>query len=170
MFYLDNKSGSKTMPMPQDKVSDEPLWFVEDKDAPSYPGADWFNIVTLELINILKLGGVSPDKFKFNQIALVLAELMAAQSRIVASINEGLAKTADGEYFSVPQGWRAKTHLFTTETMMALQMLCQRWQERLRYRSCAMRFMISVLQSKSSNLCSLGSKPSLLPIVTAKQH
>ncbi|BEM86486.1 hypothetical protein OHY99_15930 [Serratia marcescens] len=104
MFYLDNKSGSKTMPMPQDKVSDEPLWFVEDKDAPSYPGADWFNIVTLELINILKLGGVSPDKFKFNQIALVLAELMAAQSRIVASINEGLAKTADGEYFSVPQG------------------------------------------------------------------
>ncbi len=57
MYYLDNKSGVVIMPPPQDTQSDTPLWFSEDKDAPSYPGADWFNIVTLELINILKLGG-----------------------------------------------------------------------------------------------------------------
>ncbi|VFS20626.1 Uncharacterised protein [Serratia liquefaciens] len=38
MYYLDNKSGVVIMPPPQDTQSDTPLWFSEDKDAPSYPG------------------------------------------------------------------------------------------------------------------------------------
>lgn len=104
MFYLDNKSGSKTMPVPQEKMSDEPLWFVETKDAPSYPGADWFNIVTLELLNILKLGGVSPDKLQFNQISTVIAQLLSANAVVVGSEAEGIDKTSNGQYFCVPQG------------------------------------------------------------------
>ncbi|HFV9293471.1 TPA: hypothetical protein ACIAIE_003315 [Serratia fonticola] len=104
MFYLDNKSGVKIMPTPQDSVSDVPLWFTEEKDKASYPGADWFNIVTLELLNVLKLGGITPDKFKFNQISLVLSELIAAQSRISDSIEEGIENTTNGQFFSVPQG------------------------------------------------------------------
>jgi lysophospholipase L1-like esterase len=104
MYYLDNKSGVVIMPPPQDTQSDTPLWFSEDKDAPSYPGADWFNIVTLELINILKLGGVSPDKFKFNQLASVIGQLLSASSLMVNSELEGLDKTTNGMFFCVPQG------------------------------------------------------------------
>ncbi len=104
MFYLDNKSGVQVMPKPKDSISDVPLWFTEEKDNASYPGADWFNIVTLELLNVLKLGGITPDKFKFNQLALVLSELMGAQSRIANSKEEGISSTTNGQFFSVPQG------------------------------------------------------------------
>lgn len=106
MYHLDNPSGVPVMPKVQDVKSETPLYFTEEKDRATYPGADWFNIVTAELLNILKLGNVAPDKFSFNQIATVLAELindrLAAQSQIVDSTEEGLQKTVDGQYFSVP--------------------------------------------------------------------
>ncbi|CAI2439770.1 sialate O-acetylesterase [Serratia ficaria] len=107
MYHIDNPSGVPVMPKVQDVKSPTPLYFTEEKDQATYPGADWFNIVTAELLNILKLGNVAPDKFRFNQIATVLAELindrLAAQSQIFDSEEEGLQKTADGQYFSVPQ-------------------------------------------------------------------
>ncbi|CAI2037520.1 hypothetical protein ACUNDX_02320 [Serratia sp. IR-2025] len=107
MYHIDNPSGVPVMPKVQDVKSPTPLYFTEEKDQATYPGADWFNIVTAELLNILKLGNVAPDKFRFNQIATVLAELindrLAAQSQIFDSEEEGLQKTSDGQYFSVPQ-------------------------------------------------------------------
>lgn len=107
MYHLDNPSGVSVMPKVQEVKSETPLYFTEQKDQATYPGADWFNIITAELLNILKLGSVAPDKFKFNQIATVLAELindrLAAQSQVFDSKEEGLQRTVDGQYFSVPQ-------------------------------------------------------------------
>ncbi|HAT3671811.1 TPA: hypothetical protein I8569_003573 [Klebsiella oxytoca] len=104
MFHVDNKSAARAMPPVQDVFSAEMLYFTEEKDQASWPGADWFNIVTLELLNILKLAGVTPEKQRFNQIASALSELMAAQSRIFDNEPEGLLNTSNGQYFGVPQG------------------------------------------------------------------
>ncbi|MFV9177471.1 GDSL-type esterase/lipase family protein [Serratia marcescens] len=109
MFYLDNNSGVPVMPKPQENYSDEPLWFTEDKAKPSYPGADWFNAVTMELLNILKLAGISPDKFKFNQLSTAISQLLSAMSVVVESEEEGLSKTSTGQYFAVPQGLESKS-------------------------------------------------------------
>lgn len=108
MFHIDNPSGVEQMPKVRDVESTTIRYFTEEKDQASYPGADWFNIVMLELLNILKLSNVAPDKFKYNQIATVIVTLinerLAAQSSVFETVDEGLNKTASGQYFSVPQG------------------------------------------------------------------
>lgn len=108
MYHIDNKSGVPEMPKVKDVLSDTPLFFTEEKDKASWPGADWFNIVMLELLNVLKLKNVAPDKFKFNQLATVIVSLinerLAAQSRVFSNVDEALNNTSNGDYFSVPQG------------------------------------------------------------------
>ncbi|WP_188239963.1 hypothetical protein [Serratia marcescens] len=108
MFHIDNPSGVEVMPKVSDVESTSIRYFTEEKDKASYPGADWFNIVMLELLNILKLSNVAPDKFKYNQIATVIVSLinerLSAQSSVFDTVEEGLSKTENGQYFSVPQG------------------------------------------------------------------
>lgn len=108
MYHIDNPSGVEEMPKVRDVESEQIRYFTEEKDKASYPGADWFNIVMLELLNILKLTNVAPDKFKFNQLATVIVTLinerLAAQSSVFESEPEGLNNTVNGQYFSVPQG------------------------------------------------------------------
>ncbi len=108
MFHIDNPSGVEVMPKVSDVESTSIRYFTEEKDKASYPGADWFNIVMLELLNILKLSNVAPDKFKYNQIATVIVSLinerLSAQSSVFDTVEEGLSKTDNGQYFSVPQG------------------------------------------------------------------
>lgn len=70
MFHIDNNSGVTVMPPVKSKFSDTPLFFTEGGNGvpPSWPGADWFNIVQSELLNILNEGGVVPDKKTSTQI------------------------------------------------------------------------------------------------------
>ncbi|WP_193569188.1 hypothetical protein [Serratia fonticola] len=74
MFHLDNTSAVPEMPEPKDPQSNTTRWFGESQQQGgiSWPGADWFNIVQAELLAILELNDVSPDKAKFNQIAEVI--------------------------------------------------------------------------------------------------
>lgn len=91
MYFLDNGSGVSTMPPIGTVSSTTPLWFTESP--PSYPGADWFNIVQMELLNVLKSCGIEPDKTKLNQ----LAEAFSAQGQNFVSF------TSAGVYeFVVP--------------------------------------------------------------------
>ena len=71
MFHLDNTSGVPEMPEPKEAQSSTPRWFGESvqQGGISWPGADWFNIVQAELLELMKLGEDAPDKLKFNQIA-----------------------------------------------------------------------------------------------------
>lgn len=77
MFHIDNKSGVVVMPPVKEKLSDTPLFFTEGGNGvpPSWPGADWFNIVQSELLNILLLAGVVPDKADSAQIAGLIGGL-----------------------------------------------------------------------------------------------
>ncbi|HFU6587494.1 TPA: hypothetical protein ACGPD8_003458 [Klebsiella quasipneumoniae] len=71
MYHLDNTSGVPEMPEPKEAQSITPRWFGESQEQGgiSWPGADWFNTVQAELLSILKLAGINPDKASFSQIA-----------------------------------------------------------------------------------------------------
>lgn len=71
MFHLDNNSGIDVMPVIKQTLSRLSKWFTEgdSQTPPSYPGADWFNIVQAELLNVLKEAGVEPNKSSLNQLS-----------------------------------------------------------------------------------------------------
>ncbi len=85
MYALDNDSGVQTMPEVKAKKFNhtEPRWFTEGGNgvAPSYPGADWFNIVQAELLNVLDDAGISPDKGQLNQIAQAIRKMSEGKAR-----------------------------------------------------------------------------------------
>lgn len=82
MYALDNNSGVVVMPeiKSQSFSPDEPRWFTEGGNgtAPSYPGADWFNIVQGELLNVVKSAGVMPDKNALNQLSIAIQSMINA--------------------------------------------------------------------------------------------
>lgn len=89
MYALDNKSGIPQMPEIPEVFSKEPLWFTEGRDgnAPSYPGAHWFNIVQAELLNVLKEAGIEPEKADLTQLAQAF-RVMAGQVDSIAALRE----------------------------------------------------------------------------------
>lgn len=70
MFHIDNNSGIAVMPPVKSKFSEIPLYFTEGGNgvSPSWPGADWFNIVQTELMNILAEAGITPSKTNHTQL------------------------------------------------------------------------------------------------------
>ncbi|CAI0742806.1 phage tail protein [Serratia ficaria] len=71
MYYIDNASSVADMPPLHARLFDQPRWFTEGGEGiePTYPGADWFNIIQAEMVNVLKLAGLSPDKTQLDQFA-----------------------------------------------------------------------------------------------------
>ncbi|BBQ81679.1 hypothetical protein WP3W18E02_02080 [Klebsiella sp. WP3-W18-ESBL-02] len=94
MFHLDNSSGVSVMPTLKPETSSEPLFFTEGGAGipPSYPGADWFNIVQSELLNIVQQSGMEPDKFKLNQLFEAMSVLF--MSRLDPDISDEKLKVS----------------------------------------------------------------------------
>ncbi|QLR62508.1 tail fiber domain-containing protein [Citrobacter sp. RHBSTW-00976] len=92
MFHIDNKSGIAVMPPVKDKFSDIPLFFTEGGNGvlPSWPGADWFNIVQTELLNILNVAGITPSKTNHTQLVDALKTIFP--TLINAWIDKGDAR------------------------------------------------------------------------------
>lgn len=82
MFYVDNNSGSPTMPALSPANSNTPTWFTEgDKNKGiSWIGQDWLNILQAELLNILSEAGIKPDKGKLNQLTLSIKAIITANA------------------------------------------------------------------------------------------
>lgn len=89
MYALDNDSGVQTMPEVKAKKFNhtEPRWFTEGGNgvAPSYPGADWFNIVQAELLGVLTAGGIEPDKANLNQLTLAIQQVV--QNKVTQALS-----------------------------------------------------------------------------------
>lgn len=82
MYYVDNNSGSPTMPALSPAQSNIPTWFTEgDKNKGiSWIGQDWLNILQAELLNILSEAGIKPDKGKLNQLTLSIKAIVTANA------------------------------------------------------------------------------------------
>ncbi|EPJ9453567.1 hypothetical protein QDZ86_001197 [Pluralibacter gergoviae] len=83
MFHIDNTSGVPEMPEPKDQQSISPRWFGEsvEQGGISWPGADWFNIVQAELLNLIKAAGIPPEKQSFDQLSKAIPVLGDAKFR-----------------------------------------------------------------------------------------
>ncbi|MBP1130443.1 MULTISPECIES: tail fiber domain-containing protein [Serratia] len=77
MFHLDNTSGVPDMPEPKEPMSNTPRWFGESiqQGGISWPGADWFNIVQAEMLSILGMANINPEKSSFNQMASAIQKV-----------------------------------------------------------------------------------------------
>lgn len=82
MFYVDNNSGSPTMPALSPAQSNTPTWFTEGdgNKGISHIGQDWLNILQAELLNILSEAGIKPDKGKLNQLTLSIKAIITASA------------------------------------------------------------------------------------------
>lgn len=82
MYYIDNNSGSPTMPALSPVQSNTPTWFTEgDRNKGiSWIGQDWLNILQAELLNILSEAGIKPDKGKLNQLTLSVKAIITANA------------------------------------------------------------------------------------------
>lgn len=71
MFPIDNASSVADMPPIHPQLFTQPRWFTEGGEGiePTYPGSDWFNIIQAEMLNVLALAGIAPDKTKMDQFA-----------------------------------------------------------------------------------------------------
>lgn len=83
MYHLDNTSGVPEMPEPKDLQSISPRWFGESQEQGgiSWPGADWFNVVQAELLNLLSAAGIQPEKAVFDQLSKAIPILGEKQIR-----------------------------------------------------------------------------------------
>ena len=100
MFHLDNNSGIDVMPRIKQTLSRLVKWFTEgdSQTPPSYPGADWFNIVQAELLNVLKDAEIEPDKAQLNQLSSSIKKMILSEkvklSSAVNSSEEDQAATS----------------------------------------------------------------------------
>ncbi|WP_146107068.1 tail fiber domain-containing protein [Raoultella ornithinolytica] len=83
MYHLDNTSGVPEMPEPKDTQTISTRWFGESQEQGgiSWPGADWFNTVQAELLNLLQAAGLPPDKKSFDQLSKAIPVLGDAKLR-----------------------------------------------------------------------------------------
>lgn len=71
MYHIDNLSAVAEMPPTLPVMFTQPRWFTEGGEGiePTYPGADWFNIIQAEMLNVLSLAGITPNKNELDQFA-----------------------------------------------------------------------------------------------------
>lgn len=71
MYWLDNSTGVTTPPTIPPVQSPVRRYFTEGGSGlpPSTPGGEWFNMVTDELLALLALANITPDKADHSQIA-----------------------------------------------------------------------------------------------------
>jgi hypothetical protein len=66
MYHLDTPAASRRcLRKEQQSITRAGLVKVRNR-AGSWPGADWFNTVQAELLNLMSAAGIAPDKKSFN--------------------------------------------------------------------------------------------------------
>ena len=109
MFHLDNNSGIDVMPKQKQTISRQQKWFTEGdtQTPPSYPGADWFNIIQAELLNVLKDGDITPSKSELSQLSAAIKSIInknqikindaSLTTKGVVNLNSAINSTSETE-------------------------------------------------------------------------
>ena len=93
MFHLDNNSGVPAMPPVGAVQSSAPRWYTEGGGGTpaSYPGADWYNIIQAELLNLLSAYGINPNKSDFNQLQHAIEEAISQNATANSALLTAIA-------------------------------------------------------------------------------
>lgn len=108
MYALDNSSGVTVMPpvKNQQYQHDSPRWFTEGGNgiAPSYPGADWFNIIQAELLNLVRESGLTPNKSSLNQLTLAVQAMIDKKADKLVSTSDFSQSLDFFGWYKLPNG------------------------------------------------------------------
>lgn len=109
MFWMDNPSGVPAMPPLQAVHSATKLWFTEGGNGQpvSYPGADWFNIVSAELLGVLDQAGIVPVKSDMGQLAKAIQSIAFSAYPVGSPIPWPLATPPSGFLILMGQSFSA---------------------------------------------------------------
>lgn len=115
MYHLDNTSGVPEMPEPKEQQSISPRWFGESLEhgGISWPGADWFNTVQAEMLNLIAAAGLKPDKKSYDQLSQAIPILGDAglrkeiDKKLVSIYVDSLGADPSGEEDSSPAFFKA---------------------------------------------------------------
>ena len=115
MFHVDNSTGVPVMPQPSPVTSETELFFTEGGNGvpPTYPGPDWFNVIQSELLNILKVAGIDPDKMDNTQILVALKKLFLSRSNPFGDIKADGAAAIAAALTNLGLGEAAKRNVGT---------------------------------------------------------
>lgn len=112
MYWLDNTTGVAAPPTIPPVVSPTKLYFTEGGggEQPSIPGAEWFNMVTDELLQVLSLAGISPDKAEHTQLAKAIQSIAFSAYPVGAPIPWPTDVPPDGFLVMIGQSFSASTY------------------------------------------------------------
>ncbi|WP_345859343.1 hypothetical protein [Shewanella algae] len=108
MHQVDNET--TTPEMPPFEMTIRPGWFTKggQGQAATYPGADWFNMVQAELLNVLGAAGILPDKPQLDQLAQAVVKLA---TETAANTVSGVFLEKAKNLADVPDKAKARTAL-----------------------------------------------------------
>lgn len=95
MFHLDNGSGVSTMPPIPPEQNLTPQWFTDgdgNNQGISWPGIHWFNTVQAELLNVLTVAGISPEKAKLTQVAEAIQKIIKNELPLASVTQRGIVQ------------------------------------------------------------------------------
>ncbi|MGY4028223.1 phage tail protein [Aeromonas rivuli] len=112
MYWLDNDSGVASPPAIPPVQSLTRLYFTEGGggEQPSIPGGEWFNMLTDEMLNVLTLAGVTPDKADHAQLSKAMQALAFSAYPVGAPIPWPTAVPPDGFLAMTGQSFSATTY------------------------------------------------------------
>lgn len=112
MYWLDNATGVAAPPTIPPVASPTKLYFTEGGggEQPSIPGAEWFNMITDELLQVLSLAGISPDKADHAQLAKAIQSIAFSAYPVGAPIPWPTAVPPSGFLAMTGQSFSATTY------------------------------------------------------------
>lgn len=112
MYWLDNDSGVTTPPAIPPVVSATRQYFTEGGagEQPSIPGGEWFNMMTDELLQVLTLGGITPDKADHTQLAKAIQSIAFSASPVGVPLPWPLATPPTGFLLMNGQAFNPATY------------------------------------------------------------
>lgn len=112
MYWLDNNTGIATPPSTPAVVSSSKRYFTNGGAGvqPSTPGDFWFHMVQEELLGILTLAGITPDKADLNQVAKAIQSIAFSAYPVGAPIPWPTAVPPSGFLAMIGQSFSATTY------------------------------------------------------------
>lgn len=112
MYWLDNDSGVVSPPAIPPVQSLVRLYFTEGGggEQPSWPGGEYFNMLTDEMLNVLTLAGITPDKSDHAQLAKAMQALAFGAYPVGAPIPWPTAVPPAGFLAMTGQSFSAATY------------------------------------------------------------
>jgi len=112
MYWLDNDSGVTTPPAIPPVASATRKWFTEGGagEQPSWPGGEWFNMMTDELLQVLTLGGIAPDKADHTQLAKAIQAIAFSAAPVGSPLPWPLATPPTGFLLMNGQSFNPTTY------------------------------------------------------------